>query len=47
MIWANGQTPVGLSAGVDPVLAKKNSCKKTKRQGVDNQPYGHTRYVIG
>jgi len=32
----------------EPVVAKeKQVVKNEKRQGVDNQPYGHTSYVIG
>ncbi len=48
MIWAEADK-LGwfISTVTDPVLAKeKQVVKNEKRQGVDNQPYGHTNYVI-
>lgn len=49
MIWAEADK-IGyfINTVTDPVLAKeKQVVKNEKRQGVDNQPYGHTFYVIG
>ncbi|WP_207496975.1 M16 family metallopeptidase [Aridibaculum aurantiacum] len=48
MIWAEADK-LGwfINTVTEPVLAKeKQVVKNEKRQGVDNQPYGHTRYVI-
>ncbi len=48
MIWAEADK-LGwfISTVTDPVLAKeKQVVKNEKRQGIDNQPYGHTNYVI-
>ncbi|MGH8855047.1 MAG: M16 family metallopeptidase [Telluria sp.] len=48
MIWAEADK-LGwfINTVTDPVLAKeKQVVKNEKRQGVDNAPYGHTRYVI-
>ncbi len=48
MIWAEADK-LGwfINTVTDPVLAKeKQVVKNEKRQGVDNQPYGHTGYVI-
>ncbi|MDR7132364.1 zinc protease [Algoriphagus sp. 4150] len=48
MIWAEADK-LGwfINTVTDPVLAKeKQVVKNEKRQGVDNQPYGHTSYVI-
>ncbi len=48
MIWAEADK-LGwfINTVTDPVLAKeKQVVKNEKRQGVDNVPYGHTRYVI-
>ncbi|WP_313034541.1 M16 family metallopeptidase [Massilia alkalitolerans] len=48
MIWAEADK-LGwfINTVTDPVLAKeKQVVKNEKRQGVDNTPYGHTRYVI-
>lgn len=48
MIWAEADK-LGwfINTVTDPVLAKeKQVVKNEKRQGVDNQPYGHTQYVI-
>lgn len=48
MIWAEADK-LGwfINTVTDPVLAKeKQVVKNEKRQGVDNQPYGHTNYVI-
>ncbi|WP_425410114.1 M16 family metallopeptidase [Hyphococcus sp.] len=49
MIWAEADK-IGyfINTVTDPVLAKeKQVVKNEKRQSVDNQPYGHTFYVIG
>jgi len=49
MIWAEADK-LGwfINTVTEPVLAKeKQVVKNEKRQGVDNRPYGHTRYVIG
>ncbi|TCL14238.1 zinc protease [Roseivirga ehrenbergii] len=48
MIWAEADK-LGwfINTVTEPVLAKeKEVVKNEKRQGVDNQPYGHTSYVI-
>lgn len=48
MLWAEADK-LGwfINTVTDPVLAKeKQVVKNEKRQGVDNAPYGHTRYVI-
>jgi zinc protease len=48
MLWAEADK-LGwfINTVTDPVLAKeKQVVKNEKRQGVDNQPYGHTPYVI-
>ena len=48
MIWAEADK-LGwfINTVTDPVLAKeKQVVKNEKRQSVDNQPYGHTYYVI-
>lgn len=48
MIWAEADK-LGwfINTVTDDVLAKeKQVVKNEKRQGVDNQPYGHTQYVI-
>ncbi|WP_292042322.1 M16 family metallopeptidase [Massilia sp. UBA6681] len=48
MIWAEADK-LGwfINTVTDPVLSKeKQVVKNEKRQGVDNAPYGHTRYVI-
>jgi zinc protease len=48
MIWAEADK-LGwfINTVTDPVLAKeKQVVKNEKRQGVDNQPYGHTSYVV-
>lgn len=48
MLWAEADK-LGwfINTVTDPVLAKeKQVVKNEKRQGVDNQPYGHTSYVI-
>lgn len=48
MIWAEADK-LGwfINTVTDPVLAKeKQVVKNEKRQSVDNQPYGHTFYVI-
>ena len=48
MIWAEADK-LGwfINTVTEPVLAKeKQVVKNEKRQGVDNQPYGHTQYVI-
>lgn len=48
MIWAEADK-LGwfINTVTDPVLAKeKQVVKNEKRQGVDNNPYGHTGYVI-
>ena len=48
MIWAEADK-LGwfINTVTDPVLAKeKQVVKNEKRQGVDNNPYGHTSYVI-
>lgn len=48
MIWAEADK-LGwfINTVTDPVLAKeKQVVKNEKRQGIDNQPYGHTSYVI-
>ncbi|MCA1855060.1 insulinase family protein [Massilia oculi] len=48
MIWAEADK-LGwfINTVTDAVLAKeKQVVKNEKRQGVDNAPYGHTRYVI-
>ena len=49
MIWAEADK-LGwfINTVTEPVLAKeKQVVKNEKRQGVDNQPYGHNDYVIG
>jgi zinc protease len=48
MIWAEAdKLGFFINTVTDPVLAKeKQVVKNEKRQGVDNQPYGHTSYVI-
>lgn len=49
MIWAEADK-LGwfINTVTEPVLAKeKQVVKNEKRQGVDNQPYGHVNYVIG
>lgn len=49
MIWAEADK-LGwfINTVTDPVLAKeKQVVKNEKRQSNDNQPYGHTSYVIG
>ncbi len=49
MIWAEADK-IGffINTVTDPVLAKeKQVVKNEKRQSDDNQPYGHTFYVIG
>ena len=48
MLWAEADK-LGwfINTVTEPVLAKeKQVVKNEKRQGVDNQPYGHTSYVI-
>lgn len=48
MLWAEADK-LGwfINTVSDPVLAKeKQVVKNEKRQSVDNQPYGHTQYVI-
>lgn len=48
MLWAEADK-LGwfINTVTDPVLAKeKQVVKNEKRQSVDNQPYGHTQYVI-
>lgn len=48
MLWAEADK-LGwfINTVTDSVLAKeKQVVKNEKRQGVDNQPYGHTQYVI-
>ncbi len=48
MLWAEADK-LGwfINTVTDPVLEKeKQVVKNEKRQGVDNQPYGHTQYVI-
>ncbi|MEQ1761762.1 MAG: pitrilysin family protein [Pyrinomonadaceae bacterium] len=48
MLWAEADK-LGwfINTVSDPVLAKeKEVVQNEKRQGVDNQPYGHTQYVI-
>jgi zinc protease len=48
MLWAEADK-LGwfINTVTDPVLAKeKQVVKNEKRQGVDNEPYGHTSYVI-
>lgn len=48
MIWAEADK-IGffINTVTDPVLAKeKQVVKNEKRQSYDNQPYGHTNYVI-
>lgn len=48
MLWAEADK-LGwfINTVTDPVLAKeKQVVKNEKRQSVDNQPYGHTSYVI-
>lgn len=48
MIWAEADK-LGwfINTVTEPVLAKeKQVVKNEKRQGVDNNPYGHTQYVI-
>lgn len=48
MIWAEAdKLGYFINTVTDPVLAKeKQVVKNEKRQGVDNQPYGHNSYVI-
>lgn len=48
MIWAEAdKLGFFINTVTEPVLAKeKQVVKNEKRQGVDNQPYGHTFYVI-
>jgi zinc protease len=48
MLWAEADK-LGwfINTVTEPVLAKeKQVVKNEKRQGVDNQPYGHTSYII-
>lgn len=48
MLWAEADK-LGwfINTVTDPVLSKeKQVVKNEKRQGVDNNPYGHTQYVI-
>ena len=48
MLWAEADK-LGwfINTVTDPVLAKeKEVVQNEKRQGVDNEPYGHTQYVI-
>src|SRR5215213_5217255 len=48
MLWAEAEK-LGwfINTVTDPVLAKeKQVVKNEKRQSLDNQPYGHTNYVI-
>ncbi len=49
MIWAEAdKLGYFINTVTEPVLAKeKQVVKNEKRQGVDNRPYGHTRYVVG
>lgn len=48
MIWAEAdKLGYFINTVTEPVLAKeKQVVKNEKRQGVDNNPYGHTSYVI-
>ncbi|TJY36321.1 M16 family metallopeptidase [Pontimicrobium aquaticum] len=48
MIWAEAdKLGFFINTVTEPVLAKeKQVVKNEKRQGVDNNPYGHTQYVI-
>ncbi|WP_347922341.1 pitrilysin family protein [Pontimicrobium sp. SW4] len=48
MIWAEAdKLGYFINTVTEPVLAKeKQVVKNEKRQGVDNNPYGHTQYVI-
>lgn len=48
MIWAEAdKLGFFINTVTEPVLAKeKQVVKNEKRQGVDNEPYGHTSYVI-
>lgn len=48
MIWAEAdKLGFFINTVTEPVLAKeKQVVKNEKRQGVDNQPYGHTSYVV-
>lgn len=48
MIWAEAdKLGYFINTVTEPVLAKeKEVVKNEKRQGVDNQPYGHVNYVI-
>ncbi|WGK65085.1 M16 family metallopeptidase [Croceiramulus getboli] len=49
MIWAEAdKLGYFINTVTEPVLAKeKQVVKNEKRQGVDNRPYGHQRYVTG
>src|SRR5690606_21679221 len=49
MLWAEAdKLGYFINTVTEPVLAKeKQVVKNEKRQRVDNQPYGHTNYVIG
>lgn len=49
MLWAEAdKLGFFINTVTEPVLAKeKQVVKNEKRQGVDNNPYGHTSYVIG
>ena len=49
MIWAEAdKLGYFINTVTDPVLAKeKQVVKNEKRQSVDNNPYGHTFYVVG
>lgn len=48
MIWAEAdKLGYFINTVTEPVLAKeKQVVKNEKRQGVDNRPYGHERYVV-
>ncbi|UTW55124.1 pitrilysin family protein [Kordiimonas sp. SCSIO 12610] len=48
MIWAEAdKLGFFINTVTEPVLAKeKQVVKNEKRQGIDNQPYGHTFYVV-
>ncbi len=49
MLWAEAdKLGFFINTVTEPVLAKeKQVVKNEKRQGIDNQPYGHTQLVIG
>ncbi len=49
MLWAEAdKLGYFINTVTEPVLAKeKQVVKNEKRQGIDNNPYGHTSYVIG